>query len=299
MPDPASTPSTELAPAPARAPVRLGLAPTTIEEGWRLAQMMAKSDLVPKNFRGKPEDVIVAIQMGAEIGFAPMQALQSIAVINGRPGVWGDGFLALIMRSPLYADHEECFEVAGQKRDGLVVEDWKADTTAAVCTFVRKGKAMPVTRRFTVAQARKAQLLGKEGPWQTYPDRMLAMRARAFAGRDAFPDVLRGIGSAEELGDIVSDVPPPRIVRRLSDPPATVPPFAPGPAVETLGPLAVVRVEPTVAGYAAILSDDTAVNCDEAAAIELEKFTDTDHVLRLTCDRLEGGWRLVGFEVAS
>ena len=69
--------------------------------------MMAKSELVPKAFRNKPEDVLVAIQLGTEIGFAPMQALQSIAVINGRPSVWGDGFLALIMASPLYRDHDE------------------------------------------------------------------------------------------------------------------------------------------------------------------------------------------------
>ncbi len=228
MPDPVSDSvvpsSTKLATVPAdRTPVRLGMAPTSIDEGWRLATMMAKSELVPKNFRNKPEDVLVAIQMGVEIGFAPMQALQSIAVINGRPGVWGDGFLALVMSSVLYRDHDEYYEVDGQRKDGLTADDLKKDTTAAVCTFVRKGKATPVTRRFTIAQAKKAGLFGKPGPWQEYPDRMLAMRARSFAGRDAFPDLLRGIRSAEELHDIPVEPTPdtidvaPRVVHRLSE----------------------------------------------------------------------------------
>jgi hypothetical protein len=214
------TPTTALAPAaPSKTPARIGVAPTTLDEGWRLAQMMAKSDLVPKSFRGKPEDVLVAIQLGTEIGFAPMQALQSIAVINGRPSVWGDGFLALIMGSALYRDHDESYEVDGQRVEGLSAEALKKDTTAAVCTFWRRGKPEPVTRRFTVGQAKKAQLLGKDGPWQAYPDRMLLMRARSWAGRDCFPDLLRGIRTAEEALDEreTIDVPIVREVKRVSE----------------------------------------------------------------------------------
>jgi hypothetical protein len=207
--------------APAsKTPARIGVAPTTLDEGWRLAQMMAKSDLVPKSFRGHPEDVLVAIQLGTEIGFAPMQALQSVAVINGRPSVWGDGFLALIMGSALYRDHDEYYEVDGLRADGLNAEALKKDTTAAVCTFWRKGKPEPVTRRFTVGQAKKAQLFDKrDTPWITYPDRMLLMRARSWAGRDCFPDLLRGIRTAEEALDEreIVDVPLVREVKRVSE----------------------------------------------------------------------------------
>lgn len=204
---------------PDRVPARVGVIPATIDEAWRMASAMARSALVPKGFQNKPEDVLVAITMGAEIGFAPMQALQSIAVINGRPGVWGDGLLALVMASPDYVDHDEYFEVglSGARVDGISVDDLKADDTTAVCTFVRRGKATPVTRRFSVAQARKAGLLGKDGPWQTYPDRMLRMRARSFAARDSFPDILRGVRAVEELHDLPADpVTPVRSVRRLS-----------------------------------------------------------------------------------
>jgi len=194
-------PAEQLAPAPSRVPVRMGIAPQSVEEGWRLATILAESELVPKVYRKRPADILVAIQYGIEVGFAPMQALQSIAVINGRASVWGDGFMALLMSSPLYRDHDEYYEVKGERRDGLTVDDLKADDTTAVCTFWRQGKAMPVTRRFSIGQAKKSGLLGKEGPWATYPDRMMAMRARSWAGRDTFPDLLRGIRTAEEALD--------------------------------------------------------------------------------------------------
>lgn len=203
---------------PVRVPVALGIVPTTLDEGWRLATMMAKSSLVPKQFLGKPEDVMVAIQLGVEVGFAPMQALQSIAVINGRPSIWGDGFLALIMTSSRYADHQEYYEVDGQACDAVTAADLKQDTTAAVCVFQRRGKATPTLQRFSVAQAKAAKLWGKDGPWTQYPDRMLKMRARSWAGRDAFPDLLRGLRTAEEAHDEPAEALPPVVMapRRIA-----------------------------------------------------------------------------------
>lgn len=214
------------APATEKVPVALGITPKTLDEAYRMAKLMSETELVPKAFRNKAADTLVAIQMGAEVGLPPMQALQSIAVINGRPGIWGDGFLALLMASPVYQDHDEYYEVDEQRRDGLTADDLLKPTTAAVCVFVRRGKATPVVRRFTVAQARQAGLLGlkagagKEGPWQTYPDRMLSMRARGFAGRDCFPDVLRGIQTLEEVIDTTDSSPlerPRPVVHRLSE----------------------------------------------------------------------------------
>ena len=49
---------------------------------------------------------------------------------------------------------------------------------------------------------------GKQGPWTQYPKRMRQMRARAFALRDVFADILKGMPIAEELQDYpVSDRP--------------------------------------------------------------------------------------------
>jgi hypothetical protein len=256
LPETATLPATR--PAGPAGTVPMGLMPSTLEDGWRLAQLLAKSGLVPEDFRGKPENVLVALQLGAEVGFPPMQALQSIAIINGRPSIWGDGFLALLINSRPYRSHDEYFEVAVlqdvnevgadgkvhtvkkwimERREGLVVEDWKRDDTAAVCSFWRKDRPNPTTVRFTVGQAKKAGLLSKSGTWQTYPDRMLKMRARSWAGRDAFPDVLRGLSTAEESGDVVMDVPPPpQEPRRASAATVTEVPQAKPAAVDQVKP---------------------------------------------------------------
>ncbi len=232
---PATEPSTEQqtglqqtppAGAPAattKVPIRMGVAPQSLDEAWRMSQFMAQSEMVPKQYHNRPADVLVGIQYGMELGFAPMQALQSIAVINGRPSVWGDGFMALIIASPLCRDHDEYYEVDGARVETVDVADLAKDTTAAVATFWRHGKTLPVTRRFSVGQAKKAGLWGKQGPWQTYPDRMLRWRAVSWAGRDAFPDLLRGITTAEEARDLppgdAIDLPPAQPVqpRRASE----------------------------------------------------------------------------------
>jgi len=248
---PASTAAPAVTGADAKVAIKMGLAPHSLDEAWRMATFMSKSELVPKAYQNRPNDILVAIQYGMELGFAPMQSLQSIAVINGRPGIFGDGFMALIMSSPLYTDHDEYYEVDGVRVDGLTVEDMKKASTTAVCTFWRRGKQTPVTRRFSVGQASKAALMGKQGPWSSYPDRMLAMRARGFAGRDAFPDLMRGVKTAEELHDIPPEEaidttarPEPQQPRRASEaraaapqaqhstsqPPAATPSTPPAPA---------------------------------------------------------------------
>ncbi len=165
-----------------------GLALATFDDAFRFAKMVAASDFAPKDFRGKPESCLLAIQHGSEVGLSPMQSLQSIACINGRPSVWGDAALALVIGSPV------C-EYVRETVDG------EGDAMVATCEAKRRGYEQASVVRFSVADAKKAGLWGKTGPWQSYSRRMLQMRARGFALRDAFPDVLRGLVTAEEAQD--------------------------------------------------------------------------------------------------
>lgn len=165
-----------------------GLALQTMGEAMAFAQMVAKSDFAPKDFRGKPESCLLAIQHGGEAGLTPMQSLQSIAVINGRPSIWGDAALALCMASP----------VCEYVRESI---DGDGDAMVATCEAKRRGYEKTTVARFSVADAKKAGLWGKTGPWTQYPRRMLQLRARGFALRDAFPDVLKGLVTAEEAQD--------------------------------------------------------------------------------------------------
>lgn len=165
-----------------------GLALQTMGEAMQFAQMVAKSDFAPKDFKGKPESCLLAIQHGSEVGLSPMQSLQSIACINGRPSVWGDAALALVMGSSVCEYVRERVEGDG-------------DAMVAICEAKRRGYPEPTVVRFTVADAKKASLWGKSGPWTQYAKRMLQLRARGFALRDAFPDVLKGLITAEEAQD--------------------------------------------------------------------------------------------------
>ena len=78
------------------------------------------------------------------------------------------------------------------------------DAMRARCVVIRNGEP-PVVREFGYVEAKQAGLWGKAGPWTQYPARMLQMRARGFALRDAFPDALRGLLSEHEA----QDTPPP------------------------------------------------------------------------------------------
>ena len=165
------------------------LTATTMEQAIKVAEMLAKSTLVPKAYHGQPANVLVAMAYGESFGMQPLQAMQSVAVVNGMPGLYGDGLLA-VCRS---------------------CSDWEwmqeaVDGETAICTAKRRNEP-EVTATFSVADAKRAQLWGKQGPWTQYPTRMLAMRARAFALRNLYADVLRGMGSAEELRDIPTEMP--------------------------------------------------------------------------------------------
>ena len=89
-------------------------APTTLSEAISFSEMLASSSMIPKQFQGKPEDVLVCVQWGCEIGLAPLQALQNIAVINGKPSIYGDAAMALVQASNVCEDVEEYFE--GEER---------------------------------------------------------------------------------------------------------------------------------------------------------------------------------------
>jgi hypothetical protein len=165
-----------------------GLALQSFDDAHRFAKMVAASEFAPKDFRGKPESCLLAIQHGSEVGLSPMQSLQSIAVINGRPTIWGDAALALVQSSQACEFVREYLEGEG-------------DNLTAVCECKRRGYPAANVVRFSVADAKKASLWGKSGPWTQYPQRMLALRARGFALRNTFADALRGLITAEEAQD--------------------------------------------------------------------------------------------------
>jgi len=173
---------------------RNSLVPTTLSEAMQFSEVLSQSAMVPREYQGKPANTLVAIQWGMELGLAPMQALQNIAVINGKPSIYGDALLAMVR-----ADHR----CRGVKE--------YLDGETAVCLITRShnnGEVEEIERKFSVDDAKRAGLWGKQGPWKQYPQRMLQMRARSLAIRDGFPDVIKGLISVEEAQDMPAPMKP-------------------------------------------------------------------------------------------
>jgi hypothetical protein len=204
------TSTSENLPAPV-APAKLasvafgvgGVELRSIEDLYRFGKAVVESGLAPNAYK-KPEQIMVAVQAGAEIGFGPMQSLQSFAVIGGKPTLMVEPALALVRRSGLLRNKSELWEGEGDERR-CTVNLW------------REGERCE--RSFSMADAKRAGLAGKD-VWRSYPDRMLYARAMGFALRDLFADVLRGIGITEEQRDIpeVRNVTPPRAAPTGPDP---------------------------------------------------------------------------------
>lgn len=195
----------EVAERPSKSPISIGSSGLVLQDLdglWRFSNYVAKSGFAPKGIQS-PEGIFIAIQMGMEVGLTPMAALQNIAVINGRPSIWGDAQLAIVRGTGQLEILEEWFE-AGAKRLPRNPITYTDDTTA-ICRVKRRGYECNEVG-FSVADAKTAGLWNKEGPWRQYPFRMLRFRARSFALRDQFGDALKGIMSAEESRDTPPEV---------------------------------------------------------------------------------------------
>jgi hypothetical protein len=176
-------------PTPPKVPVawgEQGVILNSLDEAFRFAQAVAASPFVPKGME-KPGDILVALQAGAEMGLSPMQALQSLAIVNGRPSIYGDAALALVRKSGLMTGYSQQLTGEGEQRRAVVK--------------CKRGDEEYI-QEFSVADAKRAGLWGKAGPWTQHPDRMLQFRARGFILRDAFGDVLKGLRTTEEAQDI-------------------------------------------------------------------------------------------------
>lgn len=158
-----------------------------LEDLIKFSEFLAKSNLVPKQYVGKPHDIAVCILHGHEIGLSHMGSLQSIAVINGNPGMYGDAPLALVRASGLLE---------------WIKEEWDESSKKAVCKIKRINDPMIYEGSFSMKDAERIGLASRDS-YKNYGRRMCQFRARSFPLRDAFGDVLKGMRQAEEFEEYV------------------------------------------------------------------------------------------------
>lgn len=186
--------TTELSKNPDTSPrIREGV---VVLDGMRdvmnMARHYCRANMVPRGLDGRNQAetesrVAVAIEFGLSLGFTPLQALSAVCIVNNRPCLYGDALMSLVVRHKAYGGHKA---------------EWSGEGDKRVCTFTISrliaGESKAYSVSFGYADAKRAGLLGKPGPWSLYPDRMIFCRARAFALRDSFPDALNGAGLMEE-----------------------------------------------------------------------------------------------------
>lgn len=160
------------------------ISPRSIAESKELSKDLALSTLLPLALRKNPNDVLVVMLTGAELGLAPMQAVRGIHIIEGKASLSAGLLMALVKRSPV------CEYM-------LLIE-----STDKVATYEtkRRGDPAPTRMSFTIEQARAAQLLSKAN-FQKYPAAMLRARCEAAISRAVYSDVCFNLydGESEEL----------------------------------------------------------------------------------------------------
>lgn len=159
------------------------------------ADMLVKSGFLPNTVRTTQQAVAI-MMMGRELEIGPWAAINGINVIQGKPTISPQLMLALINRS-------------GELEDMTISGDEKA------CTVMmkRRGRSEHV-ETFTIKDA-AAQGLTNKSNWQKMTATMLKWRAVSACARVAFPDVIIGFYTPEEIDpDTTVDMETGEIVER-------------------------------------------------------------------------------------
>lgn len=163
----------------------------SLTDRMRYAEALSAARLVPGPYRGRPADVLLAVELGYALRIAPVTALSSVHVIDGKPSMSAELMRALVLR------------------DGHVLH--VVESTAERCVIDAARREQPdVVSRFVydVDDARRAGLLpARDGSsWDRHPRAMLLARCSSYACRALFPDVLAGVSyTPDELGATVDD----------------------------------------------------------------------------------------------
>lgn len=159
------------------------------EDGQRIAKALASSSLVPQQFQGQQglANCIVALEIANRMGLSPLQVMQNLNIIHGRPS-WSSQFIIALING--------CgrFEPLRYEMSG------KGDSLA--CHAVAKEKATGNDLKgptVTMEMAKAEGWATKAGSkWRTMPELMIRYRAAAMWGRLFVPELLVGITQTQE-----------------------------------------------------------------------------------------------------
>lgn len=168
-----------------------GLSPEAVQARKEYATALSASNLLPDAYRGKPANVLVAVEMGNALGLRPIAALSGISVIKGKPCLSAD-LMASVVRN---AGHKLRIQ---QKEMAVKATLIRADDPDFEFSVI-----------WDQERAQRAGLWGQKGPWSQYPEQMLRSRAITEVCRQGASDCLFGaIYSPEEIQSADNPVAP-------------------------------------------------------------------------------------------
>ena len=160
---------------------------------WDMGKMLATSELIPQNYRGKPMDCCVALDMANRMNVAPLMVMQNLYVVQGKPSWSGQACKTLISGSKKFTGIKHRY-IGEPNTDswGCYLEATRIEDNELV-----KGPTVTIGMAKAEGWYQK-----KSSKWQTLPELMLAYRASAFFARVHVPESLMGIyveGEAEDI----------------------------------------------------------------------------------------------------
>jgi hypothetical protein len=171
-----------------------------------VSKLMAMSSILPQALRGKPADVFITIMYGQELGMTPMQSILGIYVVNGRPGLSGQTWLARIRQAGhrMYVPCVTCGRPKGRDHGPNAGHNYVADHDEKHCTvtIVRRDSDDEHTETFTWADAERAKLTKKD-VWVSWPKRMLLWRATTNCATVICPEVALGFEMTEAMPEAI------------------------------------------------------------------------------------------------
>ncbi len=159
----------------------------------RMAQCLADSTVVPKEYQKNIGNCMIAIEMASRINTSPMMVMQNLYIVNGRPAWSSQWIIAMINSSRRYKTELQ-FEFGNAQEDGgLSCRAWAEDYSGHKV----------YGPKITMTMANSEGWVNKNGSkWKTMPQVMIQYRAASFFGRMNCPDMIMGIYSQEEVLDM-------------------------------------------------------------------------------------------------
>lgn len=158
---------------------------------WQAAQALSKSTLVPANFQGRPENVLIAVEQAQRLNVSPFMVMQNLYVISGRPS-WSSKFLIAMINGSGKFDEELHFDESC---------DAQGNPYACLAWTMKNGRRVEgVKVDMKMAQA-EGWLTKNGSKWKTLPALMLRYRAASFFANLNCPELTLGLYTKEEVED--------------------------------------------------------------------------------------------------